>query len=366
MSLDMSVTNAAIAQRMRDARTALVLDHPFFGHLALRLTLVEDADAAQGTAATDGRAIYYCPEFVETLSHAQLVGLLAHEVLHPALQHTTRRGLREPKRWNVACDYPINSMVLAAGMKLPPDGCVDAVLGALSAEEVYERLPDDAGAGQPRAGGVIDATDPEQEQEWQIAVVQAAKAARALGRLPAGAERLVDNILAPKVDWRETLRRFVTERARADYSWTRPNRRHLAGGLVLPGLHSLRVGAIAVAIDTSGSISGAEMDAFGAELRAVHEDTQPSALTVFYCDAEVGRVDEFAPEDTIELRPTGGGGTDFRPVFDAIAERGEVPACLIYLTDGYGEFPEVAPEYPVLWVMNTDKEAPFGETVRLS
>jgi predicted metal-dependent peptidase len=361
-------TNPEIARRMRDARTALVLDHPFFGHLALRLALIEDSNKAGGTAATDGRAIYYCPTFVASLPQAQLVGLMAHEVLHPALGHTQRRGMREHQRWNVACDYPINSMVLGAGMQLPPDGCVDAELGKLSAEEVYPLLPDDepeVSGGCGRWGGVLDAPSGDDAAEWQVAVVQAAKAARAMGKCPKSAERLLGELLAPKVDWREALRRFVTERAKSEYSWARPNRRHLANGLILPGLYSWQLGAVAVAIDTSGSIGGPELDTFAAELRGVHEDARPSSLAVLYCDAKVHRVDEFTPCDRVELRAEGGGGTDFRPVFDAIAERDEEPACLIYLTDGYGEFPDCAPSYPVLWVMTTEAEAPFGEVVRL-
>lgn len=357
--------SADIANRLRDARTALVLDQPFFGHLACKMALVEDSVRAQGTAATDGRAIYYAPEFVATLTHGHLVGLLAHEVLHPALGHTSRRNGREPRRWNVACDYPINSMVLAAGMQLPPDGCVDSELGALSAEEVYDRLPEGAGGGAPRAGWCDDAPDAESEAEWQVAVAQAVKAARAMGKAPAFAEQLLGDMLAPKLDSRAVLRRFATERARTDYSWARPSRRHLANGLILPGLHSLQMGAIAVAIDTSGSVSGDGLQAFAAELRGIHEDTRPALLIVYYCDARVHRVDEFTPDDRLELHSVGGGGTDFRPVFDAIDARGEPPACLIYLTDGYGTFPDVAPEYPVLWVMNTDASAPFGEVARL-
>ena len=358
--------NAEIAQRMRDARTALVMGQPFFGHLALRLQLVEDSAKAGGTAATDGRAIYYCPKFVATLTARQLLGLVAHEVLHPALGHTARRGKREPGRWNVACDYPINAMVLGAGMQLPPDGCVDAELGALCAEEVYERLPEGAANGPPRAGGVLDALDADADMDWRVAVVQAVKIARDQGKVPAVADRLLGEILAPRIDWRDVLRRFVTERAKADYSWSRPNRRYLAQGLLLPGLHSWQMGAIAVATDTSGSIDADQLAAFAAELRGIQEDAQPRAMVALYCDAAVHRVDEFTPFDPFVLHSAGGGGgTDFRPVFDAISARDEQPVCLVYLTDGEGEFPEEAPEYPVLWVMTTDASAPFGEVVRL-
>jgi predicted metal-dependent peptidase len=187
-----------------------------------------------------------------------------------------------------------------------------------------------------------------------------------MGKLPGCAERLLGDILAPKVDWRDTLRRFVTERAKADYSWSRPNRRYMAQGIILPGLHSWQMGAIAVAVDTSGSIDAEQLAEFAAELLGIQEDAKPASMVALYCDAAVHRVDEFTPFDPFELRSAGGGGgSDFRPVFNAIAERGESPACLVYLTDGFGTFPDSPPDYPVLWVMNSDADAPFGEVVRL-
>jgi hypothetical protein len=65
--------------------------------------------------ATDGVSLYYNPEFVDTLNSATLAGVLAHEVMHPALQHHVRRSRRDPKRWNEACDYAINPLLLDAG-----------------------------------------------------------------------------------------------------------------------------------------------------------------------------------------------------------------------------------------------------------
>ena len=91
------------AERIRKARTALLLDHPFFGSLLFRLKSEEDR--AIPTMATDGVVLRYNPEFVDTLNSATLAGVLAHEVMHPALQHHIRRSKRDPRRWNEACDY---------------------------------------------------------------------------------------------------------------------------------------------------------------------------------------------------------------------------------------------------------------------
>src|SRR6201982_2845036 len=100
--------------RIQKSRAALLLDHPFFGTLLFRL------GARPGTSietmATDGVSLFYNQKFVETVSAAQLMGTLADEVMRPALQHQTRRNGRDPRRWNMACDYAINSILGHAGL----------------------------------------------------------------------------------------------------------------------------------------------------------------------------------------------------------------------------------------------------------
>ena len=107
----------SISLRIQKARTALLLDHPFFGSLLYRLK--DRASEGVKTMATDGVSLLWNPEFVEALSAATLAGTLAHEVMHPALHHHLRRSGRDPKRWNVACDYAINPLLVDAGLKLP-------------------------------------------------------------------------------------------------------------------------------------------------------------------------------------------------------------------------------------------------------
>ncbi|MGA2964414.1 MAG: hypothetical protein ABSD96_22355, partial [Candidatus Korobacteraceae bacterium] len=104
-------------ERIRKARTSLLLDHPFFGSLLFRLKSEEDRSIP--TMATNGVVLRYNPAFVDTLNAATLAGVLAHEVMHPALQHHTRRAKRDPRRWNEACDYAINPLLLDAGLSLP-------------------------------------------------------------------------------------------------------------------------------------------------------------------------------------------------------------------------------------------------------
>src|SRR5579863_7344271 len=124
--------------RIQKARTALLLDHPFFGSLLYRLK--DRESRAVKTMATDGISLLWNPEFVETLTAATLAGTLAHEVMHPALHHHLRRSGRDPKRWNVACDYAINPLLVDAGLKLPEGVLLEDRFRGMSAEQIYNLL----------------------------------------------------------------------------------------------------------------------------------------------------------------------------------------------------------------------------------
>ena len=136
------MTPTIIERRLQKARTALLLDHPFFGSLLFRLKGRESRSIK--TMATDGISLFYNPDFVGTLNAATLCGVLAHEVLHPGLQHHLRRSGRDPKRWNEACDYAINPILLDAGLHLPEGVLVDDRFRTMSAEQIYNQLQTEA------------------------------------------------------------------------------------------------------------------------------------------------------------------------------------------------------------------------------
>jgi len=360
------------------ARAGLILDMPFFGALALRLTLVENAGIP--TAATDGRQLAYNPAFIDKLSLAEVKGVLAHEVMHCANQHHLRRDARDAKRWNQACDHAINAILEKSGVTLPAGRLNDPVFAGMSAEAIYPRIPEASGGGSSDPGGcgeIMDASGDDgkplgeaetarQAAEWKIATAQAAQAARSMGALPGELDRLVKEIVEAKVDWRETLRRFVQQAAKGDYSWSQPNRRHVHAGVFLPSLRSQTIGEIVVAVDTSGSIDGDTLKQFAGEVNSILEEYDTTCAVV-YCDSRVHRVDEYTRNDLpLSLNTVGGGGTDFRPAFAAADGRQTPPACMVYLTDMEGTFPAAEPGYPVLWVITSRIDsAPFGEVVKI-
>ncbi len=356
--------NQKVRDLLTNARTSLLLDHFFFGRLALYLEFVEEPGCK--TLAVDGKHIFYNPEFILTLSRDLIKSALVHEVMHCVFTHMSRRGSREPRKWNIAGDFAINDIIKQAGFPLDKSWLHSPQYIDMSAEHIYDLLPDDNRGGESQ-DEIRDAAPDEAGQkdmaiDWQIATSQAAQAAKAHGNLPKGLERIIGDITAPRVPWREVLQRFITQIAKDDYTWSRPNKKYMP--MFMPSLYSESMGEIAVVIDTSGSIDQPTLDAFGSEIKAIVAQTRPCNTIVVYCDADVNHVDEYAPGDDMKFIAHGGGGTDFRPPFKLMETRDKPPVALVYLTDMYGTFPK-EPDYPVLWCATSDVAGPFGETLRI-
>ena len=377
--------NLNAQKKLTAARTGLILDQPFFGALALSLTPKEDLTCE--TAWVDGRNLGYNPAFVESLIHAELTGLIAHEVMHCALGHPWRRDNRDGKQWNISCDLALNGDLQSCGFTLPKGSLFpSAEQKGKSAEWIFARLPQpkpdkqggqgqgtpQPGKGKPDpAGEVRDAPNgPDEdgqpaptEGEWKQRTAEALQAAKMQGSLPGGLARMVEAALDSRIDVRALLLRFMTERTKADYSWSTPNTRYLSQGLYLPALNSIDLGEVAIMVDTSGSVDAASLSYARAIVEDVISECSPSAVTVWYADAKVCHVARFEKGEPLVWEPKGGGGTDFRPALSAIEAEGTA-VCVLCITDLRGTFPDGC-DLPVLWLATTDKVAPFGETIPL-
>ena len=358
------------------ARANLLIEQPFFGTLALRLKIVE-TDRVK-TAATDGKHLFYNADFVNKLTSHETMGLVAHEVMHCVLQHMTRRQERDPTIWNVAGDYKINGHLVNNGFILPEGGLIDTdgEYDEDSTEALYAKLLENADIIQMPLWGLVEdagkndvenVSGAQLESDWQVAVNQAAELAKAQGKLPGDIETLVGDILQPLVDWRQVLWPFFTSTVRDEYTWRKPHRAYISEDEYLPSMYNESCGAIAICVDTSGSVSDAELQQFWSEIVAVAKETQPSKIICYGCDTEVN--DVFVWEDLSTLledppKFTGRGGTCFSPCFEKLNELDEDIEACVYLTDlGSDDFGD-EPYYPVLWV-STDRhlQAPWGETI---
>lgn len=402
-----------IPDKILAARTSLLWDHAFFGALAVQLELVDATDDPRiETMATDGKRLFYHAPWVDGLTKPELTFVIAHEVMHNALEHHIRRQERDHGKWNEATDYAVNGELVAyekamvsegrrAGWKMPKGGLIADRFTGLGAEEIYRLLEQEkqkggqqgggsnagGGAGQGNdpggCGGVIDACNPhdqtavaEARADVQRQVRQAAAMARSAnaGTLPASVQRLIDRLVAPVVDWRQVLRNFIDDSSRKDYTWTRPNRRLVSRGLILPGLQSDGINHLVVAIDTSGSIDDPSLVAFASEINAAFADGNVDRISVIYADAAVQGVEVFEAGDELDLHPKGGGGTAFSDTFLWIAENAPDASAVIYFTDLYvSDFGE-EPACPVLWCVHGDSRqydslaasTPFGACISLS
>ena len=151
---------SAASELFAKARAALLVGAPFWGVLSLRLAPVEDPSIK--TMETNGVTIRYNPDFVTGLSRGALRTLIAHETMHCAALHHTRREGRDLQRWNIACDYAINPLLAEAEFEMPEGVLLDPAYAGMSAEEIYDRLPQDAGGDgdSDDPGGMGGVSDP--------------------------------------------------------------------------------------------------------------------------------------------------------------------------------------------------------------
>ncbi len=368
-----------IDKRLQGALLRIRGDHPFFGTLAL-FAEFRVSDTVP-TAATDGKVLWFNPDFTAKQNPSQLCGLIAHELLHAALQHLPRRRERDPQLWNIAADIVVNGMVAGdTNYTLPEGGVENISLAHLSVEEIYEKLITGK-LKMPKIGlldllGTGDHTAIDEEQQsalqrhWRAAVQQAGAVARRMnkgfGHKGLDSLRDITEATAPSLNWREILWQFLVSTP-CDFSGF--DRRFIWQKLYLEDVVGETV-EVAIVLDTSGSIGGDELGAFMSEIQGILDAYPQIQGNLFFADADLYGPYPFNQHAEIPA-PKGGGGTSFVPFFDWVrkaAQDGSVPLC-IYFTDGYGSFPGVVPDVSVLWVVIPgglgSQDFPFGTVARI-
>lgn len=358
--------------RIKAARSRLCGKHPFFGALAWGLPYRFDDTIQPPTACVNDKEIIWHPEFVEKLTLEETVFVLAHECMHPALMHLLRRGDRKPIKWNIACDIVVNQLLVTNGVGKMPDLCVYEPQIYQSAdgkvEAIYDLLPDTIDDKIMDMMGELVGAAEDVKAQWRDKIQAAAATAKAAGNMPGNLQGLVDQLTTPKVKWQDRFRNFVTTTRGKDRTWAKRNRRTAALDLMLPGAEGEQMGELVFAIDCSGSTSDQMVAQCGAELRNIQEELRPEKIHVIYWDTVVQKHEEFEPDDPVEAKVFGRGGTDPRCIWDYIEEHGINPENVVVATDLYFGGHEAfgtQPSYPVLWcVMESScKDAPWGEVL---
>jgi predicted metal-dependent peptidase len=389
--------NAPLPPSVLRARLQLMLAHPYLASALARLPLVNAA--AFGwckTMATDGYHIFINPQFCRGLSEPEVLAVLAHEVLHCVLGHIDRRGPRDRFVWNLAIDFATNLLLRDFGFRLPSCGLLDVRYRGMTSEQIYACLQQDPGLAALCQGFDLhleagdqegltqrsqDYPSPEERRRLRAVVLRemGREWARRQGMMPGELAREAEAATRTEVSWQHLLARFMNGLRRSDYRLFPFNKKHLWRQIYLPTLGIPGPDHLVLAIDTSGSVSGKMLGQFLAELDRLRALTD-CRLTLLQCDAAIQKVDELSGRDETEVpgglsgqrfRLVGGGGTDFRPVFDWVAGRSRqqaaIPDAVIYCTDGFGAFPPREPAYPVVWVVPASgrETFPFGLVIRL-
>ena len=363
--------DAVVREKLITARVGLLLRASFFGNLATRLKLV-NADEWCPTAATDGRNFYYNSRFVDSLKPKEVEFLFGHEVLHCVYDHMNRRGDRDPMLWNIADDYCVNADLKKhrVGEFITTVPCLyDAKYEGLAAEEVYDILYENAEKidigslidqllddhmedegdsegsggkeGDTKGNGRPKLSQAERDQikdEIKEAVLAAAAASDCAGNLPAGVKRLIQDMTAPKMNWRELLRMQLESTIKSDYTWMRNSRRGWHMDAVMPGMQLDPMIDIAISIDTSGSIGEKMLKDFLSEVQGIMDSFPSYRIHIVSFDTNIYNPQQFDSEnlDSIcDYEPKGGGGTDFDCVFEYFKQEEIQPKRHIMFTDGY-------------------------------
>ncbi len=380
---------------VQDTMINLLTNYPFYGALATSMQVVGSADLPYaGVKAGMPPVLYVNPDSLQKLKAPERLGVFIHEILHLILLHFSRQSRRDQKLWNVACDLAVNQLVLRGGDKnvaLPCDGltvqAMEKDLGidlprnagaevyydilekhlpriniSLTGNQIKVEIDVNGEKKEYTVSQILEGDDSSLDKELIKSYInKLIDQAKQVGSIPGHIEMILKDLYAPpQVDWRRVLRRFLAGRGKMlnQQTWLKESRRFVG----FPG-KSKKVGLTALlAIDTSGSISDADLQGFLNEVRGISKITG-AKIYVTQCDTE--------PTNPVELRRfvrnpkfTGRGGTDFRPVFK-MADEMRVPL-VVYLTDGYGTTPETVHQR-VLWVLtrNSTNPAPYGEVVKL-
>ncbi|HHD78546.1 MAG TPA: hypothetical protein ENK98_02730 [Epsilonproteobacteria bacterium] len=394
-------------EKINKAKARLMLEHPYFGTVASSLQLEKNNDIL--TFSSNGSVMRYNSEYLDRLTVDEVEFVMANGAMHAVLQHQDRVNERTKWLWQTATDYVVNAMLVKNGMKLPQYAYYEEKFEGMYAEEIYNLLraemmdnsdhsmeqeteqitdSDDVGVDNlhmqkehtpdmnaPQTELENDAEDKEEEhtstpdvealsEEMKEHLEQIFQKLKRQGNLPKDMHFVVPEYFSHKVDWREFLYGYIASHAKTTYSFNPPNMKYLYRGIYLPSLSSDLLRVI-VAVDTSGSVDEALLGTFLGEVSSMMQQYPNYEIDLITADAKIQSHQTFLPGEMLDYQISGGGGTDFRPVFEYIDKQIDYPTLLLYFTDGQGTFPKEEPNYDLLWIMPEMLDVPFGEVVVL-
>lgn len=359
------------------AAVKLTVQDVFFTALLYSLTVKPDS-TFNGVAGTDGVNLKYNPEKFAEWSQQDRIFILAHEIMHVILHHSTRRGIRNPIVWNVAADFVVNLLLHDHGYKVPERGLFDKKYTNMTTEQVYDSLVKEFNLDdlEDKLGqdmkDIID-YDPENNEGKSVAEVErkviiaaskAAEIAKNSGRQSCLIDRFVESIAVVKKLWHSVLAQYMTAFNNKEFDWHRLDfKRSAIYKMIMPKMQSESMGTLVLGIDCSGSMSEVQLASISTHVSDILNECRPSSVHIAYFDSKIVRTESHTgPTYDINLKMVGGGGTDFCPVIE-YAE--QIPDCsaLLVFTDMEGPMPDSS-NVNTLWVTSSKGEIPkFGTII---
>lgn len=393
-----------IQDRITKAKVKMLIKQPFYGQLACQMIPMQ-SDRCPTMGVDMAGNLYFNEEFAQKLSDDEMIGVMAHEILHLAYLHPARVGELDPTLWNIACDIKVNRDI-GSIFTLPKTGiipkgntiklgnvCIKDI-DSKTTEEIYKELSRNATkvSVSINSDGSISATfedgDGNKQQvkinkdlldgkskqeverlakEWKEKVSMALQNSKQKGNVPAGFLREIAELETPKLKWDRVIRERFLKSYKVK-SWQKVNKKWLPD--YFAGTKKNKTLNAFLAIDTSGSMGNEELAQIKSEIWGLANTFKGFKLHIACCDADlydVYELTEKTKQKFFDIKLKGGGGTSFKPVFSYIKKKmGDNIDCLVYFTDGYGDFPNKKPSYQVYWVINNkDITVPFGKYIYL-
>lgn len=391
-------TNLTPEEKLIKARIRLNKRSPFFAYLVMKLHFQEDKEIETIAVDMYGNCIYN-PEWINGLDNDDSMYVLAHEVLHCALEHLIRLKSRDMRMWNISTDAVNNAILNTDGFVytrfskdgINPDNLFDKTgkkienICSKTAEEIYDLIFDGKNTKDREQGfdkhifddkynkGNINnvlSKSMSDGRYWKKQLSDAYAYGKMKGNVPAGVERQLEKLLDNTIDWKGKLYKHITNLVPIDYTWRTPHKKSYSLKTYLPNVYKEKLDVI-VDLDTSGSISQKQLTEFLSEVVGILHQFNNVNLTLLSNDTKVYNPKTYMNptiNDVAKYKPNGGGGTDHRPVFEWVRKNMPTAQVLICFTDGMTTFPQPCEvNINTIWVISKGNKdsIPFGDVIEL-
>ena len=363
------------------------------------------------TAFTDGWNIYFCKEFLDTLTPAQVAFLVCHEGLHILLKHVfvcQRLWQINAELCGIASDFQVNDWI---DILDPNREVVEFIEGALwdkayrdwSPLQIFKHLQqqqqeaEDSGGtwspnGEPMdtmdfSGNMgDDESDDDDSNAQQAKQAQHDKAQKMLDKLndmiahakhliKEGSQeqkKMIDGEMAIKVRWEPLFEDIImqSQNGADDQTYAIYNTRNVMSdqfidedvSVLYPTDYSEQIGEVVMCFDCSGSIRD-EMIVFIDQVAEIMMRLRPTKTRVLFWDTSVVSDEIYTPQDYDRfkemVKPVGGGGTCARCIPIYLEEnRINWEACVIFTDGELSPIDNFNTHKPLLWICVT----PNGKT----